>query len=104
VALPAARKKNMGIIAMKIMRNIVNQHAAPKELLEYAWNLNGVSCTVVSQTGMDPLKQNIEIARNYVPGKQSDAERRSLEKRLAHLGGPHILEWAHPGYRDGYYV
>jgi predicted aldo/keto reductase-like oxidoreductase len=101
IALPAARKKNLGIIAMKVMRNIVNQHAAPKELLEYAWNLNGVACALVSQNGIDPLKQNIEIARNYVPGKQSDAERKRLESRLAHLGGPHALDWAREGYRDG---
>ncbi len=101
VALPAARAKNMGVIAMKVMRDIVNKHAAPKELLEYALNLNGVSCAVVSMTGMDPLKQNIEIARNYVPGKQSDAQRKFLETKLAHLGGPHALEWARADYTDG---
>ena len=101
IALPAARAKNMGIIAMKVMRDIVNKHAPPKDLLEYAWNLNGVSCAVVSQTGMDPLKQNIEIARNFVPGRQSDAQRKSLESRMAHLGGPHVLEWARPDYSDG---
>jgi predicted aldo/keto reductase-like oxidoreductase len=101
IALPAARNKNMGIISMKVMRNIVNQHAGPRELLEYVWNLRGVSAAVVSQTGMDPLKQNIDIARNYIPNKQSDAGRKSLETRLAHLAGPHALEWARVGYRDG---
>jgi predicted aldo/keto reductase-like oxidoreductase len=101
IALPSARKKNLGVIAMKIMRNIVNQNSTPKELLEYAWNLPGVSCGLVSQTGLTPLKQNIEIARDYIPGKQSDAVRKNLESRLAHLGGPHVLEWAREGYNDG---
>ncbi len=104
VALPSARKKNMGIMAIKVMRNLVNQYAKPKELLEYIWNLNGVSCALVSQTGMDPLKQNIEIARQYSGFRMGLIERKKLETRLAGLGGPHVLEWARTGYRDGDYI
>ena len=104
VALPSARKKNMGVMAIKVMRNIVNKNATPRELLEYVWGLEGVSCALVSQTGMDPLKQNIEIAKSYTGAKQSNAYRKDLEFRMASLAGPHALEWAREGYRDGVYV
>lgn len=104
VALPAARKKKMGVMAIKVMRNIVNKNATPKELLEYVWGLNGISCALVSQTGMDPLKENIEIARQYSGVKFGDARKMEIESRLAYLGGPHVLEWARHGYRDGNYV
>ncbi len=104
VALPSARNKKMGVIAIKVMRNIVNKHASPKELLEYTWGLEGLSCALVSQTGLDPLKQNIEIARQYNGIKLGSAEMKTLESRLTEARGPHVLEWARRGYRDGYYV
>lgn len=101
VALPAARKKNLGTIAMKVMRDIVNDYAGPKELLEYAWEKQGVHTAVVSMTGMDPLKQNIEIASNYTEGSQSSQLGHDLEKRLAPLGESQHLVYSKPGYYDG---
>jgi hypothetical protein len=101
VALPAARKKEMGVIAMKIMRNIVNQHGSPKELMEYTWNLPGVSCNLVSHNGLEPLKQNIELAMGYMPGQGSETGRKEIEKRFSQLDGKTLFDWARPGYRDG---
>lgn len=102
IALPSARAKNVGVISMKIMRNIIDQGVAKAdELLEYNWNLDGVHCNLVSQTGMPPLVQNIEIAKSYGKKLGSAADPRELERRLAHLAGPHALDWAKPGYYDG---
>jgi predicted aldo/keto reductase-like oxidoreductase len=101
VALPAARKKNLGTIAMKVMRDIVNDYAGPKELLEYAWEKQGVHTAVVSMTGMDPLKQNIEIASNYTQGTQSHQLGNDLEKRLSPLAESQHLVYSKPGYYDG---
>ena len=101
VALPAARKKNLGTIAMKVMRDIVNDYAGPKELLEYAWAKQGVHTSVVSMTGMDPLKQNIEIASNYKEGSQSSQIGFDLEKRLSPLAESQHLVYSKPGYYDG---
>ena len=101
VALPAARKKNLGTIAMKVMRDIVNDYAGPKELLEYAWEKQGVHTAVVSMTGMDPLKQNIEIASNYKEGSQSSKLGYDLEKRLSPLAESQHLVYSKPGYYDG---
>ena len=101
VALPAARKKNLGTIAMKVMRDIVNDYAGPKELLEYAWEKQGVHTAVVSMTGMDPLMQNIEIASNYTEGSQSGKLGYDLEKRLSPLAESQQLVYSKPGYYDG---
>jgi predicted aldo/keto reductase-like oxidoreductase len=101
VALPAARKKNLGTIAMKVMRDIVNDYAGPKELLEYAWEKQGVHTAVVSMTGMDPLKQNIEIASNYTEGGQSGHMGLELEKRLSPLAESQHFVYSKPGYYDG---
>ena len=101
VALPAAREKNLGVIAMKVMRDIVNDYAKPKELLDYAWNLDGVSCSLVRMTGMDPLKENLNLASNYKKSPQALNFNKELEEKLAHLGGPQHLVWARPEYYDG---
>lgn len=102
VALPAARKKNLGVISMKIMRDIVDKGvASPAELLQYNWNLPGVNVNLVSQTGMEPLKQNIAIAKEYTEKAQSRLYGKDLEMRLAHLGTQSNFVWAQPGYYDG---
>ncbi|NJN25892.1 MAG: hypothetical protein HC819_07960 [Cyclobacteriaceae bacterium] len=101
-ALPAARQKNLGVISMKIMRNIVDKGIAkPEELLKYNWDLPGVAVNLVSQTGMEPLVQNIDIAKRYGQGLQARFNRQELEQRLAHLGHEANLVWAQPGYYDG---
>lgn len=101
-SLPAARKKEMGIISMKIMRNIIDKGVAkPEELLQYNWDLPGVAVNLVSQTGMEPLMQNIEIAKKYGSGLQAKLDRKELERRLAHLSNTSNFDWAQPGYYDG---
>lgn len=99
--LPAARKKNMGVIAMKLMRDIVGQAATPKELLEYAWSQEGVASASVGHWGIEKLQENIRFAQAYDETPVSQADREALEHRLASLAGPHALCWARPGYRDG---
>lgn len=101
VALPAARKKNLGTIAMKVMRDIVNDYAPPKELLEYVWGTPGIHCSVVSMTGMDPLKENIEIASKFNGESQTSLLRHELEERLSPLAQSGHLIYSKPGYYDG---
>ncbi|MEN8229222.1 MAG: aldo/keto reductase [Bacteroidota bacterium] len=101
VAFPAAIEKNVGIIAMKVVRDIVGVAASAEELLGYAWDREGVASSVVGNVGIDILKQNIGLA--YARGKKSLAsvDKDELESRLAPYAGPHALCWARPGYRDG---
>ena len=82
--------------------NIIDKGVAkPEELLQYNWDLPGVAVNLVSQTGMDPLKQNIEIAKNYGKGLQARLNKKELETRLAHLKKASNFDWAQPGYYDG---
>jgi len=101
VTLPAARKKNMGILAMKVMRDIVGKEASAKELLHYAWTQEGVASALVGHYGMDVLEENVRLAREFGTTGKVIVDNRTLERKLAHLAGPHTLCWVRPGYFDG---
>lgn len=101
VTLPAARKKNTGVIAMKALRDIVGKNATSKELLEYVWSLEGVSSLLVGHHGFATLQENIKLAREFSKTGIAGLNSKELELRMAGLGGPHILSWARPGYSDG---
>jgi predicted aldo/keto reductase-like oxidoreductase len=99
--LPAARKKNVGVVAMKVMRDLVGQVATPGELLAYAWTQDGVASATVGHWGLETLQENIRIAQAYDENAVTAMDREKLERRLASFAGPHALCWARPGYRDG---
>ncbi len=103
-ALPVARKKNTGVMAMKLMRDIVGKAASSGELFNYALSLEGVSTGLIGHTGMDTLADNIHTAQSFTAGNFDLNKRKELEGRLSHLAGPHALCWAKPGYRDGDYT
>lgn len=102
ITLPTAREKNLGVISMKIMRNIIDKGVAKAgELLQYNWDLPGVNVNLVSQTGMAPLEENLSIAKNYGKTLVASLNRNELENRLAHLKVADNFDWAQPGYYDG---
>jgi aryl-alcohol dehydrogenase-like predicted oxidoreductase len=102
--LPAARGKNVGVLAMKVMRDIVGAAATPEELLRYALSQEGVATALIGHHGIATMEENIRLVQaleaDAAPGMAS-LEREHLESRLAHLAGPHALCWARPGYVDG---
>jgi aryl-alcohol dehydrogenase-like predicted oxidoreductase len=99
-ALPAALKKNTGVIAMKAMRDIVGKNATSRELLEHTWSLKGVSTVFVGHNGLQTIQENIRLAKEFSKTGISRVDREELEQRMAGLAGPHALSWARPGYRD----
>lgn len=102
ITLPAAREKNVGVISMKIMRNIIDKGVAKAgELLQYNWDLPGVAVNLVSQTGMAPLDENLDVAKKYGKSLVARQNRLELENRLAHLKVADNFVWAQPGYYDG---
>lgn len=101
VALPAARRKNMGVLAMKVMRDVVGKKATPNELIQYALTQEGVSTACIGHFGMQVLEQNAQIVKDLATTKHAQIDRRELEARLAPLAGPHALCWARPDYYDG---
>ena len=101
LAFPVAIEKNVGIIAMKVMRDIVGKAASAEELFEYSWGHEGVASSVVGNVGMEVLKENIRLAVAYGNKQTAALDKKELEARLAPYAGPHALCWARPGYRDG---
>jgi len=101
VALPVAREKNVGVIAMKAIRGVEQSGTVP-ELLNYVWSQDGVATGVIGHVGMQNLEENIQSARSFK--KMTRRECEALEAKVAHLAGPHALPWARPDYRDGMMV
>jgi uncharacterized protein len=102
LALPAARAKNLGVIAMKVTgQEFLLKNDAGKEdidaLLRYSMSLP-VTTAVVGMPRKEMLDHNIEIARAFTPFPESDMDRlrktlqpsrEGLEKNLSgHYDGP----------------
>jgi len=67
VALPVARRKNMGVIAMKIFaQEHLNGAAPPDTLLRYSLSLP-VSAATVGMPKIEHIDANIATARNFMP-------------------------------------
>jgi len=110
-ALPAARAKNLGIIAMKVTGQEFLLGSEPgktdiNSLLRYSLSLP-VTAAVVGMPKQDMVDANIEIARSFAPFPEAEMERlrnslqpsrEGLEKRLSgHHDGPTLhphLFWA----------
>lgn len=101
IAMPEAIKKNMGVIAMKVMRDVVGLNGVTaEELMAWALERDGVASAVIGFKGLDVLEQNANLTLQYTPNEMSNQDWRNLERRVRPLAGPHALCWAHPSYRD----
>lgn len=104
LALPAANKKNLGIIAMKVTGQefLVGEGAGKADmnsLLRYSMSLP-VTTAVVGMPKPEMLAHNIEIAQSFSPLTDQEKDRlrqqlgnarEGLEKRLVgHLDGPTV--------------
>jgi len=68
VALPVARRKNMGVIAMKVFAQeaLVGQ-APPEKLLYYPLSLAGVTLAVAGMPKFEFIDQNVALAKAFKP-------------------------------------
>jgi uncharacterized protein len=102
LALPAANKKNLGVIAMKVtgqefLLGQGNGKTDINSLLRYSMSLP-VTTAVVGMPQIEMLEHNIEIARSFAPYSEQEMEklrkevspsREGLEHNLSgHLDGP----------------
>ncbi|UCG87554.1 MAG: aldo/keto reductase [Gemmatimonadota bacterium] len=100
--LPVAREHDVGVIAMKVMRSLVNTTNTPEECLAYVLNMDGVATAVVGQPSIDELEQNAEIVSRFVGetgikhGELFDFE--DIQRR-ARVLAEHLI-WRQPGYED----
>lgn len=85
VALPAARKKGIGVIAMKVTGRNTLLGAPPAKadasnLIRYALSLP-ISLAVVGMSTLDHYRRNAELARSFKP--MDKAEMKRLSRRMS---------------------
>ena len=90
LALPAARKKNLGVIAMKVCGRefLLGQEPGKADfdsLLRYSMGLP-VAAAVVGMPHLEFIDHNTELARAFVPLGSEEMER--LRERVAPLRAP----------------
>ena len=103
LAIPAANKKGMGVMLMKLVRPRENDPSfAVEELIRYGLSIQGATGVIVGMDSMDVVKSNLEILRNFVPMDQEEINR--MAARLRPFFRHHNLPWMDPGYRDGYWA
>jgi len=84
VALPVARKKNIGVIAMKVFgqQDLVPQPPSKdhvERLINYSLSLEGVATAVVGCPEHAHLHHNVAVARAHQPMSKKDRRRFSDE-------------------------
>ena len=85
VALPVARRKNLGILAMKIMGQEAligsgSDKGSVSKLLQYSWSLP-VAAAVVGMPTHEMIRQNALLARNFDP--MPEDEMRDFSHRIS---------------------
>lgn len=85
IALPAALKKNMGILAMKVSAQGQLIGSAPQKsdihtLMRYAWSLP-ITSSMIGMTNIAELEQNVAWASTFQP--MPPTEMRELSDRLS---------------------
>jgi aryl-alcohol dehydrogenase-like predicted oxidoreductase len=80
LALPVARRKKMGVIAMKIFaqESLVGQAPAEK-LLYYPLSLPGVTLAVAGMPKFDFIEQNVALAKAFKPLPPAEMKQISTE-------------------------
>ncbi len=101
LALPAARKKNLGIIAMKVTGQEFLLGSEPEKanidsLLRYSMSLP-VTAAVIGMPREEFITHNAELARKFSPLDENEMEK--LRRELGPLGAP--LEKKLVGHLDG---
>lgn len=81
VALPVAKRKNLGVIAMKVFGQDQLLGTIPVEKLFYYSLSLPVSTAVVGMPKTEHIEQNVNLARNFKP--LSENERRQLSTSIA---------------------
>jgi len=80
VALPVARRKRMGVTAMKVFAQDRIPEASASELVRYAMSLP-VACAVIGMPKLEHLEENLRLAKSFRP--MPAAEMKQLAERLS---------------------
>jgi uncharacterized protein len=102
---PAARKQNVGLIAMKVYGGGITSCKMPAELRQasfrFAQSVQGVALTVIGMNSQKELEQNVGWARDFKPmTAQEAADLRKRTVALAKEWGVHLDRLDRDGERS----
>ena len=95
--LPLAKKRNMGVIAMKTVRHAREAALKGPDLVRYALSLDGVTSAIVGLDQQAHLDQNADMAAAFVQMTEDERHAMTTHVNRALAGLPPI--WDMPGYR-----
>jgi uncharacterized protein len=95
VVWPLARKKNIGLAAMKVFGGGITACKMPEDLRQasfrFAQSVKGVALTVIGMGSLKELEQNVEWARSFKPMTAAEAnELKQKTVAVAREWGPHL--------------
>ena len=98
---PLARKKEMGVVAMKVIRprETVNGLAA-NDLIRYALTLEDFHIANIGIDSMEVLNANLEILKNFSPLGEEKMDEIRMALHPFYEGKN--LAWMHTEYQDGW--
>jgi hypothetical protein len=74
VALPVAKRKHMGVLAIKIFaQEALLGQATPEKLLYYTWSLP-VTAAVVGMPKLEHIEKNVQLAKSFKPLPASEMQ------------------------------
>ncbi len=102
LAIPAALKKEMGIMLIKAIRPMDTIPGVnPTELIRFALSLKGPSGVIIGMDSKKIVDSNIEILRNFQP--MTNQEISSMKVALTSFFNHHGTPWMQKEYCDGHW-
>jgi predicted aldo/keto reductase-like oxidoreductase len=99
-AIPAAAARKMGVMIIKSVRpRETVAGLAANELIRYALSLPLVHAAVVGTDGVDIVRKNAALLRDFKPLTPEEMSRLTVKLEPFFAGAS--LPWMRPGYRDG---
>ncbi|GJM30147.1 MAG: oxidoreductase [Cyclobacteriaceae bacterium] len=99
-AMPAADKKGMGVMLMKVVRPIENDASLkPTDLIRYALSLKQADGVVLGTDSKEVVDSNVNILKNFKTMSQTEMDK--ITMRLAPFYRHKNIPWMEPGYEDG---
>lgn len=102
-AMPAADKKGMGVMLMKVVRPIENDASLkPTDLIRYALSLKETDGVVLGTDSKEVVDSNVNILKNFEAMSQIEMDKITMQ--LGPFYRHENIPWMEPNYQDGYWV
>jgi predicted aldo/keto reductase-like oxidoreductase len=99
--LPEAKRRGIGVIAMKVLGGPLNGQTKPRladpesyrATLRYVWGLPEVAVAIIGMRNLDEVRQGVMAARSYQPFSSAESAQltekgKTLARQWGELRGP----------------